>query len=116
MKDANSIVKELQTKVDDAMDSIQAIQGANFRDLLAFVMGCSQTMRLLHAASSTVEDNKLFDVAANQTAQMFSKASALIADAYKIEDQKLDELMKWVETLDGHVYQALREAHQNAKD
>lgn len=109
------LLKELQQKVDDAMDSVQAIQGAEFRDLLAYVMGCSQTMRLLAVAASHYEDDKVLGAAASQAAAMFAKGSALLADAYKIEDQKLDELMKWVETLDGHVYQALKEASKNDK-
>lgn len=113
MKDAMNIVKELQTKVDDALDSVQAIQGENFRDLLAFVMGCSQTMRLLSVARSKYEDDKLMIAATDQAAQMFSRGSAMIASAYKLEDSKLEELMKWVETLDGHVYSALREANKN---
>ena len=113
MKDAKKLVEELQTKVDDAMDSIQAIQGANFRDLLAFVMGCSQTMRLLSVARSRHEDDELMIAATDQAAMMFSKGSAMIADAYKIEEDKLEEFMKWVETLDGHVYAALREANKN---
>ena len=116
MKDAMNVVKELQQKVDDAMDSVQAIQGDNFRDLLAFVMGCSQTMRLLSVARSRHEDDELMIAATDQAAVMFSKGSALIANAYKLEEDKLEELMKWVETLDGHVYHALREAHKNAKD
>lgn len=111
------LLKELQQKVDDAMDSVQAIQGENFRDLLAFVMGCSQAMRLLSVAASHHEDDEILGAAAHQAASMFSKASAMLADAYKLDDEdKLDELMKWVETLDGHVYQALREASKNGKD
>lgn len=110
------LIEELQQKVDDAMDSVQAIQGENFRDLLAFVMGCSQTMRLLSVAASHYEDDQVLGAAAKQAASMFSKGSAMLADAYKIEDDKLDELMKWVETLDGHVYQALKEAMKDGKD
>ena len=111
----DDILKELQQKVDDAMDSVQAIQGENFRDLLAFVMGCSQTMRLLSVAASHYEDDKVLGAAANQAASMFARGSSLIADAYKIGDDKLEELMKWVETLDGHVYTALKEANKNDK-
>lgn len=109
------IVDELQQKVDEALDSVEAIQGEDFRNLLAFVMGSSQTMRLMSLLAHKHEDDNVAEAAYKQVAGMLAKGSAMIADAYKIEDDKLQELMKWVETLDGHVHNALKEASKHDK-
>jgi hypothetical protein len=43
-------------------------------------------------------------------AHVLAKSSAMLADAWGIEDDKVTELMKWVDTMDGHIVSAMKEA------
>lgn len=106
------IVKQLQERVDESMDTVEAVKGEDFRNLLAFVMGCSQVMRLMSQISQRNEDDDLVHAAAQQIAHVLAKGSSMIADAYKFNDEQIEELMKWVETLDGHVANAIKEANK----
>jgi hypothetical protein len=106
----NKILKELQEKVDDSMDSVEAIQGAGFRNLLAHVMACSQAMRMLSAIHQKYADDEQLDATAKSIASVLAKGSSLLADAYDINEDRCEELMKWVETLDNHILDALKEA------
>ena len=112
MSNHKKLLKELQERVDESLDSVEAIQGAAFRNLLAHVMACSQVMRLLSALNSKYEDDDLVETAAKQCAHVLAKSSSMLADAYDINEEKCEELMKWVETLDGHVHQAIKEANK----
>jgi len=106
------IVKQLQERVDESMDTIENVKGENFRNLLAFVMGASQLMRLMSQIHIKYQDDELIDAVAQQTAHVLAKGSSLIADAHNMGDQDLEELMKWVDTLDGHVVNAIKEANK----
>lgn len=106
------IIDQLQQRVDDALDSVEAIQGPEFRNLLAHVMACSQVMRLMHAIMDEY-DADLVRRAGEQAAMVLSKGSSMLADAYNIDESKVQELMKWVETLDGHVVNAMKEANKH---
>ena len=114
MKKHKEIIQALQERVDESLDTVEAIQGASFRNLLAHVMACSQAMRLLSAVASKYDDDELPEAAAKQVAHCLAKSSSMLADAYDISEEKCEELMKWVETLDGHVANAIKEAN-NAK-
>ena len=105
------IVKQLQERVDDSMDTVEAVKGEDFRNLLAFVMGCSQLMRLMSQVRVKHGEDEMIDATAQQMAHVLAKGSSMIADAYKFNDEQIAELMKWVETLDGHVANALKEAN-----
>lgn len=113
MNKHKKLLEQLQERVDESMDSVEAIQGAAFRNLLAHVMACSQVMRLLSALNSKYEDDDLVETAAKQVAHVLAKSSSMLADAYDIDEDKCGELMKWVETLDGHVVNAIREANKH---
>lgn len=104
------ILEELQQKVDDAMESVEAIQGEQFKQLLGLVMASSQLMRVMSMITHKYPDDSVIDTAAKHAASTLAKASALLADAYGFEDEKMEELMKWVETLDGHILGAMKEA------
>lgn len=106
------IVKQLQERVDESMDTIENVKGENFRNLLAFVMGASQLMRLMSQIHVKYEDDELIQAVAKQTAHVLAKGSSMIADAHKMNDEDLEELMKWVETLDTHVVNAIKEANK----
>jgi hypothetical protein len=103
-------IEALQQKVDEAMESVQAIQGEQFRDLLGYVMANTQLMRMMSMAAQKYEDDELLQVLAKQMAHVLAKSSAMLADAWGIEDDKVTELMKWVETMDGHIVSAMKEA------
>ena len=103
--------KELQEKIDDVLDVVGNIQGDKFRDLLAFVLQSTQVMRLASVGVAKYEDD-LAKTLAEETAKTLSLASSMIADAYELNDKQLEELMKWVETVDGHVISALKEANK----
>jgi predicted kinase len=107
------IVEQLQQRVDESMDTVEAVKGENFRNLLAFVMGCSQLMRLMSQVNNKYEDDDMIGATAQQMAHVLAKGSSMIADAYKFDDKQVEELMKWVETLDGHVANALKEAQND---
>ena len=109
---AKEILKQLQERVDDSMDTVEAVQGAAFRNLLAHVMACSQVMRLLAAVTDKYEDDDLVETASKQVAHVLAKSSSMLADAYDINEDKCEELMKWVETLDQHVVNAIKEANK----
>lgn len=106
------IVKQLQERVDESMDTIENVKGENFRNLLAFVMGASQLMRLMSQLHVKYEDDEMVGAVAQQAAHVLAKGSSLIADAHNMSDDDVAELMKWVETLDGHVANALKEANK----
>lgn len=110
MKD--SILETLQTKVDDAMESVEAIQGVGFRNLLAHVMACSQVMRLAAMTVKKYDDDEMIEHFARQVAAVMAKSSSMLAEAYELSDAQCEELMKWVETLDSHVLDAIKEANK----
>lgn len=104
------ILKDLQQKVDEAMESVKAIQGEQFHQLLGLIMSSSQHMRLMAMMTNKYPDDQVMKTAANHAASTLAKASSMVADAYKFDDDKMSELMKWVETLDGHIVGAMKEA------
>jgi hypothetical protein len=106
------IIQQLQERVDESMDTVEAVQGAGFRNLLAHVMACSQVMRMLAALTDKYEDDELMETASKQVAHVLAKGSSMLADAYSIDEDKCEELMKWVETLDKHVINAIKEANK----
>jgi hypothetical protein len=112
MSNAKKIVEQLQARVDESMDTVEAIQGMGFRNLLAHVMACSQAMRMMNALTSKYEDDELVEAAAKGVAHVMAKGSSLLADAYNLDESKCEELMKWVDTLDKHVLSAIKEANK----
>jgi hypothetical protein len=110
MKD--NIIKNLQQKIDDSMESIEAIQGVGFRNLLAHVMACSQAMRMMSAIQQQYSDDANLEIAARSMASVLAKGSSMLADAYDLDEGKCEELMKWVETFDNHIIDAVKEANK----
>lgn len=104
------ILEDLQQKVDDAMESVKAIQGEQFYQLLGLIMASSQHMRVMAMITTKYPDDPVIKTAGNHAASTLSKASAMVADAYQFDENKMAELMKWVETLDGHIVGAMKEA------
>jgi predicted kinase len=107
------IVEQLQERVDESMDTVEAVKGEDFRNLLAFVMGCSQAMRLMAQVMKNHEDDHLIEACGKQIAHVLAKGSSMIADAYKFDEEQVQELMKWVDTLDSHVANAIKEAQND---
>lgn len=106
------IVKDLQQKIDESMESIEAIQGVGFRNLLAHVMACSQAMRMMSALHQQYSDDEHVEITAKSIASVLAKGSSMLAEAYQLDDEKCEELMKWVETFDNHIIEAVKEANK----
>lgn len=106
--------KELQERIDDCLNSVQAIQGDNFRDLLAFVLQSSQLMRLTSIVVDTLKEHeeKMAGALADETSKALARGATLLAEAYEMTDEQMQELMKWVETIDGHVTNSFKEANK----
>jgi len=114
MNNIDKVMKELQQKINESMDSVESIQGEGFRNLLAHVMACSQAMRLLSVICDQHKGDPLIEQASQSFASLFAKGSSMLADAYNISEEKCEELMKWVETFDGHIKQAMTEIQHDS--
>ena len=106
--------KELQTKIDEALDTIEAIKGEEFRDYVSWLLQCSQAMRLVGIAAHELADkneefaNHLF----RMTGEAFAAGSGQLSNALKFSDEMDDEAINWLKTLDGHINKALKEANE----
>lgn len=105
------VIEELQQKIHDSMDSIEAIQGEKFKQLLSLLMTSSQHMRFMAMLVHRNEKDKMIRKAAEHAAETLSMASTLLAESYQMTEEQMQEMMKWVETFDGHIEKAMKEAN-----
>lgn len=105
------VIEELQQKINESMDSIEAIQGEKFKQLLSLLMTSSQHMRFMSMLVHKYEKDKMVKKAGEHAAEVLSMASTLLAASYEMSEKQMEEMMKWVETFDGHIEQAMKEAN-----
>lgn len=104
------VIEELQQKINESMDSVEAIQGEKFKQLLSLLMTASQHMRFMSMLVHKYDKDKMVKKAAEHAAETLSMASTLLAESYEMTEEQMAEMMKWMETFDGHIAQAIKEA------
>jgi HKD family nuclease len=111
---AHPKIKEAKAKIDESVESIRAIHGETYADIvLCYVMSMHLTrmIAVLARKASTDEANAICE----QLTGTLSGMMDLIVDGHNISDNAIDEIQNWAVRLTSHIDHGIDQAARGAR-
>lgn len=108
--DEPKFVRDLHTRIEDSLESIRAVKGNQFADIVYVSFMGAHAMKMVGTYMRRDGDSEARDVVGRQLGHSIAAMMSLIASLAKLSEQDCKELMTWSDTLCDHVETAVKEA------
>jgi BRCT domain type II-containing protein len=111
---AHPKIKEAKAKIDESIESIKAIHGETYADIvLCYVMSLHLTrmIAMLAREASREEANAVGE----QLTGTLSAMMDLVVDGHNISAKTIDEIQNWAIRLTGHIDYGIEQAVKGGK-
>jgi CRISPR/Cas system CSM-associated protein Csm2 small subunit len=111
---AHPKIKEARTKIDESIESIKAIHGNVYADIvLCYVMSMHLTRMV--AILAREKSRETAEAVGEQLTGTLSSMMDLIVDGHNISDKTIDEIQDWAIRLTGHIDHGIEQAARGSK-
>jgi hypothetical protein len=109
--DNPKFLDDLHERIDDSLDSIRAIKGDRFADIVYVSFMGAHAMKMVGTYMSKQKGESMArEMIGRQLGHSIAAFMAMIAELAKLTEDDCKELMNWSDTLCEHVNTALKEA------
>lgn len=95
-------IYDLKEKINDTMESVRAVKGETFAEILEFLNYGVQMTKLVAMASKDA-DSVLLEAMSRQLATTMTMATDLLFKAHNFKQEDEDEIFKFVHQMSEHV-------------
>lgn len=111
---AHPKIKEAKAKIDESIESIKAIHGDTYADIvLCYIMSMHLTRMVAVLARRTSREEA--EAIGEQLTGTLSSMMDLIVDGHNISDKTIDEIQNWAIRLTGHIDHGIEQAIKEGK-
>jgi hypothetical protein len=108
----DKLISDLQTSIQETIDSIKAIQGEPYARAVSFVHMSFHLGRLISIIANREAPDAAIHGVLGQLAQMTDLGLSTMADAYNMPEKTVKEILEWGKTLDKKTDQVLEELNK----
>lgn len=92
----------LEEKLQETIDSLRAIKGEEFAELIRFISGVAHTAKMMGIAMREAPE-AVQQVVAMQYSTTGAIGTNLIVNLLKLQEKEIEEVMGWSDTIGSHV-------------
>lgn len=93
-------IKKCSSDLDDIMQSIEAVKGQRFVEILAIHINFTTLVRLVNSLKGEDIDEKLFEAIQYTAITVATTSLALLTSASKMGEAEVNELISWGDRLE----------------
>lgn len=109
--DSPKFIADLHERIDDSLDSIRAVKGDRFADIVYVSFMGAHAMKMVGTYMRRQEgESEARDMIGRQLGHSLAAFMSIIAELAKLTEKDCKEVLTWSDTLCEHVNTAMKEA------